>query len=448
MKLLKIIFLNILFLGCFVGCNKAFDRLYSHVSVCGYPEALKKGLEKSLKKYCHEIEDEDFLHVESLDLTEIEEVEDVQSWQIENLENLKSLSFEGNYRLFEIPEFIYNLENLTSLDISETSVSDFDSKICQLKNLKSLIGRGNRYTNQEIPFHIFCIQNLETLDLSNSNIIYIDEYIYYLSQLKNLNLEGNRLSSVPYVLEEMSIQNLDLRNNNFENQTLNRLVNCQDQESCSDLKEYVCESASHRMQIDRGHPYRRYKNMTDEEFLKREEGVLAQQDSCYHNWLYLHGGFDDFEQTGGFDEDGNYKGFQTKNAHLLARTINGKTIREWRLAQMIYEKKVFGDLAGSDEFDVWEFDRFKYNFLKWIHTMSFSGCKWFGAEAVYWEPHLAELFPEKEKYKKTFSFQPGLVANYSPSTFIPKSYQEDESCRSEYDELSFEPEFEFSMESE
>ena len=182
--------------------------------------------------------------------------------------------------------------------------------------------------------------------------------------------------------------------------------------------------------------------MTDEEFLAREEQGAWMKDECYPNWTYLHGGFEDFNQTSGLNEEGNYKGEGTKNSHLLSRTINSKTIREWRLVHMVQQRDIYGELADVSEFGVLDWKRFKFNTLKWFHALR-GGCHLFGGEAKYWEPYIAEIFPEKEKYKKRFSAETGLKALVSKSTYVPSPYVENVSCRSEYNELSFESGFEF-----
>ena len=144
MRFITLFFLAFLFLGC----NDTFYTIRSLVSFCVYPETLKNGLEEALKKSCQDINKEDLDQIESLNLSLNEDLEDIRSGYLRDLSNLKSIEFKGNYQLIEIPSFVYLIENLEELNISETSITDFSSEICQLKNLKTLIGKNNLYKKQ------------------------------------------------------------------------------------------------------------------------------------------------------------------------------------------------------------------------------------------------------------------------------------------------------------
>ena len=307
---------------------------------CFYPKALKTSLEKELKKSCSKITTEEMAQVKTLKFEDAKDISNIELEDLQSLIHLSSLDFSGRTSIKEVPDFVYGLPQLKKLDISSTSISNFDSKLCQLENLEILIGKNNSYKNNEIPFHTFCLKNLKTLDMSNSGIMYIDEYLYYLTRLQQLYLKGNSLFTLPLSLSMMnSLKTLDLKENKFKETSINALIDCtkedsSDIEDCQeDLRSHISCEGFHRFPYNhRGKPFRRYKPMTDQEFLNLEVQGKHTMDMCYQSWVINQGGFDSFTETSGFDEEGRYKGRNSLNADLLSRTINGKTMREWRLA--------------------------------------------------------------------------------------------------------------------
>lgn len=315
----------------------AFLQLGCSSNPCFYPKALKASVEKELKKSCSEITVKEMAQVKKLKFETSKDISRIETEDIKNFAHLLSLDFSGNKNLTEIPNFVYSLPQLEHLDISSTGISNFDSKLCRMKNLESLIGKNNSYKNNEIPFHTFCLENLKTLDMSNSGIIYIDEYIYYLTHLNHLYLKENSLFTIPLSLNMMSsLKTLDLRENKFKNKSMNVLIDCtkEDSQDCQEnlRSDISCEGFHRFPHNHRGIPFRRYRIMTDQEFLDLEVRGKHIMDMCYQSWVIDQGGFDPFAETSGFDEEGRYKGRNSLNAHLLSRTINGKTMREWRLA--------------------------------------------------------------------------------------------------------------------
>ena len=199
------------------------------------------------------------------------------------------------------------------------------------------------------------MQSLKTLDMSDSRLIYIDEYLYYLQNLERLNVADNQLFSLPFSIQFMnSLKQVDLRNNVFKNENINQLHSCMDENNANDLldcqedllAELNCEW-DYEFTHTRGRPFRRYREMTDEEFhaFNTQRGHEAKKeanrtlgnraDVCYEyhlEQLKQQGGFN---EESGFTSEGVYRGENSLNAHLLNYTINGKTIREWRLAHRL-----------------------------------------------------------------------------------------------------------------
>lgn len=278
-----------------------------------------------------------------------ENVDSISSVRFHPDESITEVDLSDNPRLTVLPEFILDLPNLVELDISNTGISDWGNEICQLKKLEKLIGAKNLYADNEIPFHTFCLESLRVLNMSNSNIQYIDEYIYYLQNLEELYMANNYLVVAPFSLHLMpQLMSVDFTKNLFENSDMNTLYNCLDQEDPEDKEDciedlrslYECAWIS-KYPYERGEPYRRYASMTETEYTTFLEGDVGRN-VCYNHWLKTMGGFG---EVGGFDEVGNHNiGSQGLNTHLLETTINGKTIREWRLFDRLKKAGFKSDL--------------------------------------------------------------------------------------------------------
>lgn len=390
---------------------------------CVYPKALKTSLEKELKKSCSKITTEDMTQVKKLKFEDSKDISNIEPEDMKSFTHLSSLDLSGHKNIKEIPDFVYSLPQLKHLDISSTGISDFNSNLCRLNKLESLIGKNNSYKNNEIPFHTLCLKNLKTLDMSNSGIIYIDEYIYYLTRLQHLYMKGNSLFTAPLSLSMMnSLITLDLRENKFKEKSINTLIDCTKEESSDiedcqeDLRSHISCEGFHRFPYNhRGEPFRRYKPMTDQEFLNLEVQGKHTMDMCYQSWVINQGGFDPFAETSGFDKEGRYKGRNSLNAHLLSRTINGKTMREWRLALKLKKEA----LTSGEE--LWSFFRqrgpgdgllffqkktgtagyltqFWRGFVNWCNfkrTMN----NWAGVTDEYHTADESEAFPEENIYE-------------------------------------------------
>ena len=367
-----------------INVHVSYGRINSS-DVCSYPSSLKVSVEKALKKSCGDITEDELSQVTHLRLENVSSVSEIQPEDFSLLTHIESLDLSGNVSITEIPEFVYDLENLQRLNISSTKISDFDSRICQLTQLESLIGSHNNYRDNEIPFHTFCLENLRTLDMSNSSIIYMDEYLYYLQKLENLYMADNALFIVPVSFQYLSsLKFVDFTGNAFEKSHLNKRIDCNstdDPEKIQDCQEeylrgdFDCEWR-YRFTHNRGESLRKYREMTDKELMCMEEagGHRLRKHRFYTEWLAEQGGFADFSVTSGFDETGNYRGRNSLNAHLLDRTINGKTVREWRLAWSLY-----ADLDCA----LWrDFDNL------WL---------WWSVKDEHYAADMSEVFPEENK---------------------------------------------------
>lgn len=157
---------------------------------------------------------------------------------IENLIGLKSLDISKN-QLIKLPDSISQLhnleslsssyvgvgplpENLTTLNIHNSELSEIPQNIFQLTKLKSLriscFSAYNMFDDMftTLPTDLSLLSNLESLDLSYNDIELLPESIGALVNLSCLNLGHNSLNALPESIGRLEkLKELDLSNNNL-----------------------------------------------------------------------------------------------------------------------------------------------------------------------------------------------------------------------------------------
>ena len=381
--------------------------VYEIKNPCKYPPSIKKALEKQLEKKCSNFSERDLTHVKKIKIDQSAKAEENPHWikgaKFPALSSITELDLSGSQEITELPIFVMDLKNLKTLNISNTGIKDLDESLCQLTNLKTLIGSNNSYKGQEPPRAIYCLSNLKSLDMSYSSIRYIDEEIYYLKNLEILKLAGNLLENTPKLLHLMPrLLMVDFRGNKMKDTSylnallwdeenkepldpeLNALYDCRfnkNQEDCQKdlLKNYEC-SYWRKQSFQRGKPLERFTEMSDEEW-----AVYSLTDSEFENSKENSEVFN--AKYGSVVKKAvsrnlwylywlreNADRFLDENDEILSRTINGKTIREWRLANSIINKILR---------TTW----FSYNACQYV----------LGAYDTGYLPSSHEIFPERYK---------------------------------------------------
>ena len=125
---------------------------------------------------------------------------------LENQKKIKEL-IVMNQNLIKINKNIFqNLSNLTSLNLSNNSISKISKKIVQLTNLKHLILNNNLIS--VIPYYLSDLIYLEEIQLENNIIQLIPIVIENFNALKILNISSNKLEKLP--VELGLIKNLEI----------------------------------------------------------------------------------------------------------------------------------------------------------------------------------------------------------------------------------------------
>ena len=179
-------------------------------------QAFKTGVERWEDRNNYKLRGNEWKSmIDTLDLSRTEMRELPNS--IFNLENLVNLDLSEN-RLTYLPVEIGQLKNLIDLDLSENGLENFPVEIGQLKNLTNLNLGSNRFS--VLPVEIGQLKNLTNLNLgSNGILIRLPVEIGNLENLTVLNLSASFLSS-NFPVEILQLENLidlDLSENGLEN---------------------------------------------------------------------------------------------------------------------------------------------------------------------------------------------------------------------------------------
>lgn len=137
--------------------------------------------------------------------------------EIGRLKNLKKLDLhsfswkEGKEsKIRELPEEVWNLTNLENLNLSETQIQELPKELGKLINLKELNLNGTQI--QELPKELGNLSNLEELDLSDIQIRELSKEIWNLTNLEELYLARTQIRELPKELGNLSnLESLDLR---------------------------------------------------------------------------------------------------------------------------------------------------------------------------------------------------------------------------------------------
>ena len=115
----------------------------------------------------------------------------------------------------KLPDFIFTLTNLNSLNLNSNKLTSIPDSITQLTNLNSLDLSDNQLTS--IPDPITQLTNLNSLDLRFNKLTSIPDSITQLTNLNSLYLSYNQLTSIPDSISQLTnLNSLDLSENPLE----------------------------------------------------------------------------------------------------------------------------------------------------------------------------------------------------------------------------------------
>jgi hypothetical protein len=131
--------------------------------------------------------------------------------EIGKLDKLEKLIINSN-ELPELPETLFDLENLTELDLSNNTLESLSPKVGRLKRLKVLRLMMNQLT--EVPPSLGMLTQLVELDLGFNPIPSLPAEVGGLAMLERLKLRGNQLTTLPASFAKLRrLKSLDLIEN-------------------------------------------------------------------------------------------------------------------------------------------------------------------------------------------------------------------------------------------
>ncbi|POM68518.1 hypothetical protein PHPALM_15316 [Phytophthora palmivora] len=133
----------------------------------------------------------------SLDLSN-NELEGCLSEQLGKLDKLRELGLEGN-KLTQLPESIGALVHLEVLRVDNNQLKGLPSTIGRLKNLKTLSAHSNQIG--ELPASFGSLTGLLTLDLKKNGLVAIGEAFLEFTSIKYIDLRQNQLQVFPKLPE-------------------------------------------------------------------------------------------------------------------------------------------------------------------------------------------------------------------------------------------------------
>ncbi|CAM4586041.1 unnamed protein product [Leuciscus chuanchicus] len=155
----------------------------------------------------------------SLAMRGLEEMPE-ELWELQELQKL-NISLNA---LSLVPSGLGNLENLVVLNLWGNELVELPPEIGRLGNLRVLFAHRNRLN--EVPEELGDCSNLEVLSLANNQISTLPNSLSNMRKLAKLNLSHNRIQLIPACVYSMkSLVFLHLANNRLENLADKKLVN-------------------------------------------------------------------------------------------------------------------------------------------------------------------------------------------------------------------------------
>lgn len=142
------------------------------------------------------------------------------SWMNEKVQKLLDkarVSKKANLRGLKdqpIPDALWEIEDLTELDLSRCNLTQLPSELASLKGLKSLNLRENPLL--EVPVSL-CELPLETLHFDSPEIKDFPEHLFQISSIKEFSCSADLLTAIPPQISNWKkLSLLDLRSNPIE----------------------------------------------------------------------------------------------------------------------------------------------------------------------------------------------------------------------------------------
>lgn len=131
-------------------------------------------------------------------LDHVRDVDDIISLEREILSGTLRLH---SLKLKEIPDDVFQLEHLTSLDIHDNEITTIPNDIRKLKNLKNLAAHQNKISS--VSEQVCLLSDLASLDLGMNKLSFLPSDFGNLTRLNYLRVSGNPFAHFPFQISDL-----------------------------------------------------------------------------------------------------------------------------------------------------------------------------------------------------------------------------------------------------
>jgi|GEM_PF-2588449 len=140
---------------------------------------------------------------------------------IKQLKSLKLLSFYNNPEIRTLPDWIFEaLPNLCELNFSAIGLQKISEKVSKLSKLYKLDLSDNKL--KDIPDSLYQLEELKFLNISANDLTEISDKINNLSSIRRLDASLNSLKNFPEI-DNKNMEFIDLSANAMHEETKNKL---------------------------------------------------------------------------------------------------------------------------------------------------------------------------------------------------------------------------------
>ena len=144
------------------------------------------------------------------------QTEGLSTIDFSRFKNLEYLNLKNDH-LSKIPEGIYSIKTLKTIDLSGNDFDELPIEFSKLENLEEVYLNDESKINLPQTLQVLSrLPKLKRLHLENDNIIILPKEILRFKNLEYLYLNDNKLNSVPKIQKLDHLRVLDLKNNNIK----------------------------------------------------------------------------------------------------------------------------------------------------------------------------------------------------------------------------------------
>lgn len=138
-------------------------------------------------------------------------------------------------------------KQVTKLNLSGCGLKDIPENVFEYQNLTKLVLSNNKI--KTIPKEILVLKKLQVLDLANNEIKVLQSAVFHLPKLRTLNVYGNQIKKIPKQVFESGLKKIIIGQNPMESEEIEKLqILCEVVANKSDAQVRI-EPESEKMDV-------------------------------------------------------------------------------------------------------------------------------------------------------------------------------------------------------